>query len=276
MGDGIFYLFIAFLFYLAIMSFKMRAKQKEIERKRVAAEIERDGYALEMLKKAIHEDFEELDPTKPAKFIFIDVETTGLLPQYDYVPDKEDLHLYPYIVHASCLVFSKDEVLIDKFSDFIKPPDENWEKRYTSKDLIKLSEEDINNGVQFEEFLSIIRKYASDRTFLIAHNVAFDLLMCRIEAKRIKKSFPRIKYYCTMKWTTEYCQLPNPYGRSKYKYPKLEELVARVFFRGRIGRLSSLGDWHGSLFDVKMCALCFFQIDLYSDIAHKDPDNWDS
>ena len=53
-----------------------------------------------------------------------------------------------------------------------------------------------------------------------------------------------------MKSTTDFCQLPGPYG---YKWPRLEELYQKLFGEDFENR-------HQALADVRACAKCYFEL----------------
>jgi hypothetical protein len=61
---------------------------------------------------------------------------------------------------------------------------------------------------------------------------------------------PTMRRVCTMKTSTDYCELPGRYG---YKWPTLEELYRVLFNRG-------LQNYHTALADVRACAECFFEL----------------
>lgn len=59
---------------------------------------------------------------------------------------------------------------------------------------------------------------------------------------------------CTMERTTNWCAIPNPnsyYGG--YKYPKLQELYAKLFGE-------NFTDAHDALADIRATKKCYFEL----------------
>lgn len=96
------------------------------------------------------------------------------------------------------------------------------------------------------EFAALLLKCKS----LAAHNMDFDLPVIRAEL--IRAGIPlefEFEQICTMKISTDVCQLPGPYG---FKWPKLEELVA--WLGGKTQGAHDAGN------DVNACAYCYFEL----------------
>ena len=55
---------------------------------------------------------------------------------------------------------------------------------------------------------------------------------------------------CTMEMSTDYCELPGPYG---YKWPSLSELHYKLFNE-------YFDEAHDAAVDVRACANCFFEL----------------
>ena len=89
-------------------------------------------------------------------------------------------------------------------------------------------------------------------TTLVAHNVAFDEKILGAEFLRSSRknavaSKPRL---CTMQASTNFCQLPGPYG---YKWPSLQELYSKLFNEKVEGA-------HRAMIDVRACTRCYFEL----------------
>ena len=107
----------------------------------------------------------------------------------------------------------------------------------------------------FEKFLLDVKR----TSFIIAHNIDFDIPVIESEFIRIelKKPFRGIKKLCTMKAGTRFCKIKNPYG-SGYKYPKLQELFQHCFFPK--GYRIELERSHDAQVDTMVTAKCFIRL----------------
>ncbi|MBA2853478.1 DNA polymerase-3 subunit epsilon [Methanococcus maripaludis] len=60
---------------------------------------------------------------------------------------------------------------------------------------------------------------------LVTHNIEWDWDLClKEEFKRCNVEYSQ-NTFCTMKYFTNICKIPNPYGYKNYKWPSLEELL---------------------------------------------------
>jgi len=91
---------------------------------------------------------------------------------------------------------------------------------------------------------------------LVAHNFDFDVQMMAAMllrnnlSQRAKILMYEKPYYCTMKETTELCNLPGPYGP---KWPKLSELHEFLFGEGFVGA-------HDAMYDIRATMKCFYKL----------------
>jgi DNA polymerase III subunit epsilon len=88
----------------------------------------------------------------------------------------------------------------------------------------------------------------ADTDILVAHNIEFDLNILGHAFALEGIKFPDLpRSFCTMKTSTDICQIPAPNGRRGYKWPKLIEaykiLVDPEGFEGA----------HDALADVRAC-----------------------
>lgn len=96
-------------------------------------------------------------------------------------------------------------------------------------------------------------KYLNTSDAIVGHNVEFDEEIIRIQLARLgrKGDYQPMKTICTMRTTTDYCQLQ---GRGfSFKPPKLNELYKFLF-----------GDWfegaHNAMVDVEATAKSFSEL----------------
>lgn len=260
---------IIILFVMAVLFGKEAQKKKEVDdvlRREKRREVNKIRF-IEEFNESFPDAIDDLEP----KFIFVDVETTDLPPQYQYIPDKEEIQYYPHIVQVSSLVLNVKGELIASYTSIIKPTDEHAFFNPSAVEIHGITKtKAISEGESFVFFIDFLKQYYRRSSFLIAHNIEFDNLMIRTEARRYKKTVPNFRKYCTMKGTYERVGIPNPYGgRKLYKYPTLQELLVCAYFDNDQQIRPEL-TFHTAEFDCRVCALCFFKLDLYQDISWKD------
>ncbi len=182
-------------------------------------------------------------------YLFFDTETTGLAKNLK--APESDLNNWPRLVQIGWLHYNKTEKQIAKNSRIIKPngfiiPDEAIKKHGISNERAK--KEGVALKQVLNEFSSILRK----SKFLIAHNVKFDKGVVGSEFLRtdIKNNLSDIKKICTLESSTDFCEIPGPYG---YKWPNLPELHMKLFN-------IPIKESHNALLDAETCAKCFFEL----------------
>lgn len=212
--------------------------------------------------------------------LVFDTETTGLLPKLCDLT-KETLHLFPYIVQISWIVFDLQAMKIAKKKDFIIKlpnniliPQECINIHGITNEMSQENGENLVNVI--EEFIEDFN--SSDK--IVAHNLQFDLKLLRIEIMRIihsSKNAERVKnnkkfletkhesskLFCTMQHSIDLCGIKavNKFGREYKKFPKLVELHYHLFNE-------SPKNLHNSLNDVIICLRCFYYMNYKTDILH--------
>jgi len=93
----------------------------------------------------------------------------------------------------------------------------------------------------------MFNEMAKRATVAVAHNSEFDCFMLSIESHRhnVECSMPGV--FCTMHAMTPVCRIPNQYGYSDYKWPRLEEAYKHAFNETFDGA-------HDAMADVRACA----------------------
>ena len=211
------------------------------------------------------------------KLIIFDTETTGL-PQTKNI-DINTLHLWPYIVQFSYIIYCTETNTIEKIKDsVVKIPDtiiitkENSDIHGITNEICAEKGEDIQPIIH--EF---IEDY-SNSELLIAHNINFDLNILKVEILRqkINNSTKHIydqylfdlsvkKKYCTMDKTIKLCNIKklNKFGREFIKFPKLSELHEKLF-------QVVPKNLHNSLNDVIVCLRCYYMLEYKIDLLESN------
>lgn len=118
------------------------------------------------------------------------------------------------------------------------------------------------SGVRINMALGLLFDMMACSDAWIAHNVDFDRFVVLSEALRKKPEFvftSEDKWFCTMKSTTDICQIPGPYG---FKWPKLQEVHVHAFGEEFSGV-------HDAMADVRACARVYFWLGKQSRLTEE-------
>ena len=213
------------------------------------------------------------------KLLVFDTETTGLPPKSKTLK-YEELHLWPYVVQFSYVIYDTDTQRIIKVKDnIIHIPIEMGQEvidiHGITNEMARTSTCVIDDSLQefYQDYLKVDQ--------LIAHNFQFDWNMIQVELMRLirEKSFQEDTYlsilksiqetssekiYCTMANSTAICDLKmrSKFGKEFVKFPKLSELHFKLF--GLVPR-----DLHNALNDVVICLRCYYKLVFDTDIQDK-------
>lgn len=181
------------------------------------------------------------------KNLFFDTETSGLPNNYKAHYSKTEN--WPRIVQLAWLIADNNGKILAE-SDYIIKVDFEIPKEVSrihgiTNALAAKQGVPINEVLQ--NFLIDIEK--TDR--LVCHNVGFDLPVLQSELWRngLKHEIT-IPNFCTMRSSTEYCQLP---GNRGYKWPRLAELY-NICFGGKII------DAHNAKADIRATYEIFYHL----------------
>ena len=182
-------------------------------------------------------------------YLFFDTETTGL--PKNYKAPVSDIKNWPRLVQIAWLVTDDGGKEIKSAEYIIKPngfsiPAEAAEIHGITDEIASRS------GVELKPVLEEIAADISTVAVLIAHNIQFDEMILGAEFLRME-SLNHLEgklRKCTMKASTNFCQLPGPRGN---KWPKLQELHLRLFRKG-------FDNAHNALADVRACSKCYFEL----------------
>lgn len=185
--------------------------------------------------------------------LFFDTETTG----------KAEMRLphdhpsQPHIVQFAALLTDDQGQEASVFSVIIKP--DGWTIPDEAAAIHGITTQHAEQcGVPIACALSMFSMLALTADTLIAHNIDFDDFVTRGEYARLGKEprHAKLTKFCTMKASTQLCQIPNQYwkpGRDRYKWPKLEEAM-RIILR------KELQGAHDAFADMKGCAELYFHL----------------
>ena len=182
-------------------------------------------------------------------YLFFDIETTGLPKVRD--ASITNLNNWPRMVQLAWLRYNENQNLIFEANYIIKP-----EGFTIPADASKVhgitTEKALESGVYLETALQEFSEVISKSEIIIAHNMDFEEKIVGAEFLRsgVKSVLFDKQRFCTMKTTTELCQITGPYG---YKWPKLSELYYHLFKK-------DFEDAHDAAVDVKACVKCFFEL----------------
>ena len=215
--------------------------------------------------------------------LVFDTETTGL--PKSKVINKDVLHLWPYIVQFSYIIFDTEFKTLVKMKDFIiRVPDFITISEEVSKIHGITNDISLTKGVNIVDVLNEFFADFSSVDYIVGHNVSFDLNMIRAELNRLIVNASNVEQvsefqthltiintskniYCTMKESIDLCaiQTKDKFGRSYNKFPKLIELYQKLFN-------ITPNNLHNSLNDVIVCLRCFMKLKYDNDIVEYSPE----
>jgi len=151
-------------------------------------------------RKINHQSIKNLKMNKHRILVF-DVETTGLLPKVSKVPSEpgatcgSEIDLNPYIIQFSFILYNLQTRAIERKHDFyINPPIDIPDKITEITGITK--ETCVKKGVPFMLALDCFYDCYSMCGAAIAHNMAFDSSMVRIELDRNREEIDKVAHYC--------------------------------------------------------------------------------
>lgn len=196
-----------------------------------------------------------------------DTETTGLLPKNGFSP--RTLDKCPHILQLSYIVMDLDRRerlctrdLYIRIPNEVLIPEESSRIHGITRSIVDAQ------GIPIREAIPTFFQDVAICDQWVAHNAAFDLTMLRIELMRcIVADSPNnlswkaylhrlstVPCTCTMQSTIDLCQLPMPYNKNQYKYPKLDEL--HLFLFG-----THVDQAHNALQDVLATLRCYLMLE---------------
>ena len=136
-------------------------------------------------------------------FVF-DTETTGF-PMKDGTMEQQ-----PYVVQFAGILgeVSRENgfVEIERVDIMVKP---RISIPFSASQIHGIYDKDVENAPYIEEVIDQMLKYLNTSDVIVGHNVEFDEEIIRIQLARLgrKGDYQPIKTLCTMRSSTEFCQL---------------------------------------------------------------------
>ena len=184
-------------------------------------------------------------------FLIFDTETTGL-PKRDNAPVSE-VDNWPRVIQIAWQLHNPEGELTEHHNLLIRP--DGFEIPYSAEKIHGISTEKAKSfGLPLDEVLKKFNESVAKSTFLIGHNVRFDINALGAEFIRneLATDFLHKQQVCTMRSSTEHLRLPGGRG-GKFKPPKLMELY-EILFEERFSEA------HNAAADVEATARCFFEL----------------
>jgi DNA polymerase-3 subunit epsilon len=181
-----------------------------------------------------------------AKYLFFDVETTGL-PQSFNLPSTY-VDYWPRIVSFAYILCDSQNEIIERGSFLIKPDGFTIPKSAEKIHGIS-TEKALELGIPFDQAISKLKRLLDLSEIIVGHNIEFDIKVLDSEFYRFDHSLPakKLPYICTMKSSAAYCDLPDG------KWPTLLELYNKLFGKDFDGV-------HNPSFDIKATFDCFWEL----------------
>lgn len=217
------------------------------------------------------------------RILVFDTETTGL-PKTKNI-NKDTVHLWPYIVQFSYIIFDTELNTLITMKDYIiRIPDFITISEEVSKIHGITNNISSSKGININDVLNNFFMDFSSVDYIVGHNISFDLNMIAAELNRIIINsnneeeilvFQRYlitintstNIYCTMKESIDLCAIKtkDKFGVTYNKFPKLIELYQKLF------NLTP-NNLHNSLNDVIVCLRCFIKLRYNNDIIEYSPE----
>lgn len=182
-------------------------------------------------------------------YLFFDTETTGL--PANYRAPASDAKNWPRLVQVAWILADADANQLEAAETIIKP-----DGFTIPADAVRIhgitTAKALAQGSDLGTVLQILKEKIEYAEVLVAHNMQFDEKI--LGAEFLRRGFPNVietkLRLCTMHSSTDYCQIPGPYG---YKWPSLQALHRKLFKKPIPGA-------HTALVDTRACAACFFEL----------------
>ena len=182
-------------------------------------------------------------------YLFFDTETTGL--PRDYNAPASDVNNWPRMIQIGWILSDEQGNRIDTAEFIIKP--NGFIIPIAASNVHGITtERAINEGVDLDEVLAQFSAIINDADVIVAHNISFDEKIIGAEFIRrdIENIFDKKPKLCTMKSSTDYCQISGRFG---FKWPKLSELHITLFDEDFEGA-------HDAFADIEATERCFFEL----------------
>lgn len=207
---------------------------------------------------------DSIRPHPDSYYLFLDTETTGLLPTKQFDNHKDYLKEAPHIVQIALLFFDKNFKKISERNILISPKGYIIPQESTKIHGITNSYA-LEHGEDWNLVMDYLKAVFDTVNVIIGHNLDFDLEVLDAEFWRRGVTWGYVKddgsdtFYKaeeiidTMKLGAEICKIPSTIKGEKYKWPTLDELYRTLFGTTYKGQ-------HNALNDVKATYECYCQM----------------
>lgn len=183
--------------------------------------------------------------------LFFDTETSGLPDFNKRARDPEQ----PHIVQLAAIMTDDAGKVMESHNVIIKP--DGWKIPKEVADIHGITEEIAAIGIPEKRAALLLFDMVKKSSLMVAHNVQFDKFLARIALRRHDiftdaedAWWKLLPTFCTMRQTTELCNLPGGRGNQP-KWPKLTEAYRHIFGQEIDGA-------HDALADVTACMEIYF------------------
>lgn len=204
----------------------------------------RDGYNFKQELEAKRNEGSDM-------YLLFDTETTGLPKNYNASAARVDN--WPRMVQLAYILCDRAGNKIESGSVIIYPSD--FEIPLAASKIHRITQERaLEEGVDIETVLHDFLRVIREAEYVVAHNLSFDEKIIGSEYIRHNLPDPLTlkKKICTMKSTTDLCQIPG-FKCGTFKWPKLAELHRALFG-------SDFEEAHDAAADIAATARCFFEL----------------
>lgn len=187
---------------------------------------------------------------KDRKYLVFDTETTGLPKNWKApVTDTEN---WPRIIQFAWSIHDESGKEISH-RDLLVKPDGFIIPEETTKIHGITQEKADAEGMPILEALDIFKAAVDSVDVMVAHNISYDEMVvgCEFYRAGIPDPIPAKEKVCTKEASVDFCKIPGRGGR--YSWASLDDLY-RILFN------KTFDNQHNASFDVKACALCFFEL----------------
>ena len=182
-------------------------------------------------------------------YIIFDTETTGLPGNYN--APVTDLDNWPRLVQLAWQLHDAKGGLLSHQNHIVRP--EGFTIPYNAEKIHGISTKRAEQeGKALSDVLLLFTKDMERSTFLVGHNVEFDIKVTGAEflRKGVETDFLKRKTLDTKDLSTDFCAIPGGKG-GKFKWPSLTELHKKLFG-------ADFDAAHDAAYDVHATAKCFF------------------
>lgn len=188
----------------------------------------------------------------PRRYFFFDTETTGL--PLSWNAPLEDLDNWPRMVQLAWIVADDSGTPLREVSRIIRPDGFTIPASASAVHGITTAVA-LERGIPLSDALAEAALAMASASQLVAHNISFDEKVLSAEYLRLGLPDPLARFRrrdrrCTMRESTDWCNIPGRYGP---KYPNLTELHLRLFGKPFEGA-------HDALADVRACQSAFHEL----------------